>query len=256
MFVPRYTEQQARLAVATSFSYSEVLRRLGLRPAGGNHRLLRKYLDEIWGISTSHFDPGQARLAGLVRTRPIPLEQVLVEGSSYSRATLKRRLFAAGLKPHFCELCGQGEVWRGTRMSLVLDHVNGVPDDNRLENLRMVCPNCAATLDTHCGRKNRLATRECLRCGCEFVARSRRQHYCSRDCGMRHDRRRREPNLKARKVARPSYEQLRADLTVMSVVAVGRKYGVSDNAVRKWLRAYEHERERDAHNESAGRDAA
>ena len=41
-------------------------------------------------------------------------------------------------------------------MGLILDHINGVRDDNRLENLRIVCPNCAATLDTHCGRKNRL----------------------------------------------------------------------------------------------------
>jgi hypothetical protein len=40
-------------------------------------------------------------------------------------------------------------------MSLIIDHINGVGDDNRLENLQIVCPNCAATLDTHCGRKNR-----------------------------------------------------------------------------------------------------
>ena len=47
-----------------------------------------------------------------------------------------------------CELCGQTESWRGRTMALILDHVNGVPTDNRLENLRIVCPNCAATLDT------------------------------------------------------------------------------------------------------------
>jgi hypothetical protein len=51
-------------------------------------------------------------------------------------------------------------------MSIILDHINGVRDDHRLENLRMVCPNCAATLDTHCGRRNRIerAKRRRRRC--------------------------------------------------------------------------------------------
>lgn len=246
MFVPRYTERQARDAVATSLSYSEVLRKLGLRAAGGNHRLLRRYVDEIWQIPTEHFDPARARLTGFVGRGPTPLEQVLVEGSGYHRGTLKRRPFECGLKARECELCGQDESWHGRTLSLILDHINGVPDDNRLENLRIVCPNCAATLDTHCGRKNRLERRECLRCGETFVPRSARHRYCSRECGQRHDRRRQEPKLQTRKVERPSYEQLKADLESMSCVAVGRKYGVSDNAVRKWLRWYVRRAERTA----------
>jgi hypothetical protein len=131
-------------------------------------------------------------------------------------------------------------------MSLIIDHINGVPDDNRFENLRIVCPNCAATLETHCGRKNRLEPRSCLRCNKEFVPRYRKHRYCSRECGMRHDNRLREPRPETRKVERPSCQQLEIDIASMSVVAVGRKYGVSDNAVRKWLRWYErqHERER------------
>lgn len=244
MFVPRYTEEQARAAVATSLCYSEALRKLGLRPAGGNHRVLRKYVDEVWQIPTDHFDSARARLAGFVPRRPVPLEQVLVEGSSYSRATLKRRLFDAGLKARECELCGPGESWHGKSMSLILDHINGVPDDNRLENLRIVCPNCAATLDTHCGRKNRLEPRDCLRCGETFMPRSARHRYCSRDCGQRHDRGRREPRPQTRRVERPSYEELKDDLAAMSVLAVGRKYGVSDNAVRKWVRWYARQAER------------
>jgi len=239
MFVPRYSEHDAREAVSSSLSYAEALRKLGLRPTGGNHALFRRYVDEVWKISTAHFDPHRAQRVGLSR-QPIPLHEVLVEGSSYSRTTLKTRLFAVGLKARRCELCGQDENWREGRMALVLDHINGVPDDNRLENLRIVCPNCAATFDTHCGRKNRVPATQlaCLRCGTEFWPQRSGQRYCSRECGTRY-KRSRDPRPELRKVERPSYEQLMKDVTAMSFCGVGRKYGVSDNAVRKWIRWYE-----------------
>lgn len=258
MFVPRYTEREAREAVASSFCYSEALQKLGLRPAGGNHSLFRRYVDEIWKIPTDHFDPVAARLSGFRRIRPVPLEEVLVEGSTYSRKALKNRLYEAGLKERRCELCGQGEVWHGRRMSLILDHVNGVPNDNRLENLRIVCANCAATLSTHCGRKNRLPPCQCAYCGESFTPKRAKQQYCSRECGIRHDNGRRDPKPQTRKVERPSYDQLIADVESMSMLAVGRKYGVSDNAVRKWIRWYERqaEREQTAPHEETGLDEA
>lgn len=130
-------------------------------------------------------------------------------------------------------------------MSLILDHINGIPDDNRLENLRIVCPNCAATFDTHCGRKNKFEERTCLGCGRTFVVRRVEQDFCSRQCGTRHDRGRREPHPETRKVQRLSYEQLMADVESMSFVAIGRKYSVSDNAVRKWIRWYEYRAEQE-----------
>lgn len=173
----------------------------------------------------------------------------MVRGSSYSRANLKRRLFDQGIKERRCEICGQDERWRGRWMSLILDHVNGVPDDNRLENLRVVCPNCAATLETHCGRKNlrERPTRPCKRCGKEFVAKYASHRYCSHSCGCRWDRRSRlrgRPKPASRKVEWPPFEQLLAEIAATSYLAVGRKYGVSDNAVRKWVRFYEREAER------------
>ena len=76
---------------------------------------------------------------------------LLRQGSGYDRARLKQRLYESGLKTRACEICGQTESWHGRRMALILDHINGIADDNRLENLRVVCANCAATLDTHCG---------------------------------------------------------------------------------------------------------
>jgi len=247
--MPRYAEEEARRAVAASSSYSEVLRRLGMRPAGGNHALLRKYVDKVWGIPTDHFDPVAAGIRHLHKA-PKPLSEILVEGSAYSRRNLKTRLFDEGLKERLCELCGQGEEWRGRRMSLILDHINGVPDDNRIKNLRIVCPDCAATLDTHCGRKNRAAApvRSCKRCGREFTAKYRGHSYCSRACGSRWDRAalrgKAKPDI--RKVERPPYEQLLEVIEATSYLAVGRKYGASDNAVRKWVRWYERQTEREA----------
>jgi hypothetical protein len=169
-----------------------------------------------------------------------------VEGSNYKRTHLKQRLYDEGLKEPFCELCGQDELWHGQRMSLILDHVNGVSDDNRIENLRIVCPNCNAKLETHCGRKNRIERGAdiCWHCLEVYTPRFDGQKYCSRACGTR--RHRGVPRPERRVVERPPYEELMEELRNSSYVAVGRKYGVSDNAVRKWVRAYEREREREA----------
>lgn len=242
--MPRYTEGEARKAVAMSRSYAEALRNLGMKPAGGNHRLFRKWVDEVWQIPTDHFDPDEVRSETLRRRKRVPLAEVMIEHSTYSRSNLKPRLFAEGLKTRCCEACGQGEKWRGGRMALILDHINGIPDDHRLENLRILCPNCAATLATHCGRKNLIPVepRSCCHCSRDFVPRDHRQRYCSRACGSRWDRERlRGPRPDARKVERPPYEQLMREIAETSYLAVGRKYGVSDNAIRKWVRAYERE---------------
>jgi hypothetical protein len=236
-FVPRYTEHELRALAPHVTSLTEILRHFGLRPAGGSYDVLRRWIAR-WSIPTDHFTgTPPPPLRG-----PIPLEHVLVRGSPYQRAQLKKRLYDTGLKQRVCELCGQGEAWRGRQMSLILDHINGIADDNRLENLRIVCPNCAATLDTHCGRANRVEPedRSCLHCGNDFRIAFAKQRYCSRACGMRAPKR--GERRGARRVERPPYEQLLAEVAATSWSAVGRRYGVSDNAVRKWVRAYERER--------------
>lgn len=213
-----------------------------MRERGGT-ATLRKWVKR-WGISTEHFDPYATQRSPRTSGRR-PLEEVLVENSTFNRGQLKKRLYEEGLKQRRCELCGQGELWRGRRMSLILDHINGSGRDHRLENLRIVCPNCAATLPTHCGRNVKLLDdRRCEECGQTYRPRHIDQRYCSRFCGIHHERPyQRVPRPDSRKVPRPTYEQLRADLTQMSWVAVGRKYGVSDNAVRKWIRWYEQDAE-------------
>lgn len=236
-----FSEAAASQAIANGLCWSDALRALGYRPVGHNIRTLQRWA-KVWSISTEHFDPNAARrrTKGM---RAVPLEQILVEGSTYSRGHLKRRLYDEGVKERRCEMCGQGEDWHGRRMSLILDHVNGRAQDHRLENLRIVCPNCAATLDTHCGR-NLVLIGSCVRCGSAFLASHKRQRHCSRRCGAFSDARA-VARVASRKVTRPPYTKLTAEIESSSYLAVGRRYGVSDNAIRKWVRQYERERARD-----------
>jgi hypothetical protein len=81
-----------------------------------------------------------------------PLSEILVERSSYTnRVQLKKRLVAAGLLAYACDGCGIAD-WRGRPLVLQLDHLNGVNDDHRLENLRLLCPNCHSQTSTFCGK--------------------------------------------------------------------------------------------------------
>src|SRR4051794_22468709 len=102
--MPRYTEAEAREAAANSLSVSEALRKLGMRPAGGNHRLFKEWM-ERWKIPTDHFDGGASARRVPSRTAT-PLNEVLVRGSTYSRNKLKQRLYLEGLKERCCEMCG------------------------------------------------------------------------------------------------------------------------------------------------------
>jgi hypothetical protein len=119
------------------------------------YNLIKKY-----EIDTSHFlNQGELLKRTMKKNgnwfREIPLRKILIENSSFSRAGLKRRLFSEGLKKNICEICGQDENWGTGKISMVLDHINGIYNDNRLENLRIICPNCNSTLPTHCGRNRK-----------------------------------------------------------------------------------------------------
>ncbi len=240
---PTHSRQEVEDAVANAPSLSGALWRLGLRPVGGNHKTLHKLI-AYDGISTDHFDPNWSR-RGQAPPKGKLLDEILVEHSTYGTNKLKRRLHDAGLKQRRCELCGQDESWHGRPMSLILGHVNGVGDDSRLENLRIVCANCNATLDTHCGRKNTIYAipRTCPHCDAELRPKYASQCSCSQICGC-HAHPGHDPHPERRKVERPTYERLMAELAATNYSAVARAHGVSDNAVRKWVRWYEADRER------------
>lgn len=72
------------------------------------------------------------------------------------RSRIKLQIYENSLLPLCCAECGITE-WQGKTLSLHLDHINGVNNDNRLENLRLLCPNCHSLTETYCGKANGLA---------------------------------------------------------------------------------------------------
>jgi 5-methylcytosine-specific restriction endonuclease McrA len=140
-------------AVVASDSVSEVSRRLGYTPNGGVHRMVLSHI-RTSGLDTSHFTGTRWARGRTFPRRSIPLEEVLVERSTYrANSRLRMRLIAAALLKPECAECGL-TTWRGQPLPLHLDHINGDHTDNRLENLRILCPNCHALTDTWC-RRNR-----------------------------------------------------------------------------------------------------
>jgi hypothetical protein len=145
-----YTEEQFAGVVASSSSIAGVLRALGLKPAGGNYATVRNKVASL-GLDTSHWT-GQAWSAGTIRGRRKSLEDILVRDSTYKSYHLKARLLSDGVLDSECSSCGRTE-WLGVSIPLELDHIDGDPTNNTLENLRILCPNCHALTPTYRNNK-------------------------------------------------------------------------------------------------------
>ena len=214
--------------IKNSFSHRQCLIKLNWNITGTNYSKLKKIIEEN-DIDITHFLP-PSKFGG--KLEKIPMNEILTENSLYGRGHLKRRIIKEKLIKYECVLCGNDGNWMGKKISLILDHINGINNDNRIENLRFVCPNCNATLDTFCGKniKNSVYNREKKKCICgnEITTNANLCVVCSKK--------------KMRKVERPSINILMNEIQENGYSATGRKYGVSDNAIRKWLKNSEPDR--------------
>jgi len=233
-----YTVEEFKKAVEESFSISQSLTKLGLSPRGGNYRVFKKF-QKLYDVDTSHFT-GQGHLKGKTHNfNTIPLSEILVKDYEYNSNKLRKRLIAEGLKRHKCECCNLSE-WLGEPIPIELDHIDGDHFNNTLENLKILCPNCHAKTPTYRGKnkrseksqtlknkEERIRTKKIYKClSCEVQLKTKSKTGFCHSCS----------SISQRKVERPSKEQLLVEIEQSSYLAVGRKYGVSDNAIRKWIK--------------------
>ncbi len=152
-----WTDNEFIEAVRNSLSYAQVIRKLQLKVAGSNYDTVKRKIEEL-GLDTSHMT-GQGWNQGERFTplkKSMPLSEILVKHSLFVNANhLKERLLKEGIKERKCECCGNTE-WMGKPIALELHHINAVKDDQRLENLVLLCPNCHALTDNYRG-KNKLS---------------------------------------------------------------------------------------------------
>lgn len=155
-----WTAEQLKGAVMISYSLRNVLKLLGLVEAGGNYDQIKKYIKE-YGLDSGHFT-GKAWNRGMrgMGKPHILLKNILVKHSTYQSFKLKNRLFKEGLRTSKCELCGWSEKSLDGRLPLELDHINGDRHDNRLANLRILCPNCHSLQSTHRGKNRNKNTKK------------------------------------------------------------------------------------------------
>ena len=133
-----------------SYSLIDVIRALGLSDkSAGNYGTIRHHIRRLQ-LDIRHFD-GQSWIARKGKPGILPLESILTENSTYKTYHLSKRLIAEGIKPYKCEGCGLIE-WMSQPITLELDHINGINNDHRLENLRLLCPNCHSLTPTWRGR--------------------------------------------------------------------------------------------------------
>ena len=221
--------------MASSISMAEVLRKLGKRHDGNTWKFVR---DKIRGyrIDTSHF-LGQRANSGLHwKGNKKPWQDVLVVKSDNRRqyaVVLRRALIESGVL-YQCDCCGMGPIWNGHELRLHVDHIDGDFLNNTKNNLRFLCPNCHSQTTTFCNNKGMTTVVKCKKtkskkCKCGKVIGSVASQ-CKSCSGY----------SQKTKITWPSATELRNMVQTSSYVAVAKRLGVSDNAVRKRLRNHVH----------------
>lgn len=246
----RYEDKEFRELVENAESLRAILDHFGFNGrTGGACLTLKERIREL-GIDIDWQRKAWDKQKGKEWQPTYTLEEICVENSSYtSISCLKKRLTRAGWLEEKCYVCDMDPVWRDKKLVLILDHINGKKTDHRIENLRLVCPNCNSQLSTHCGRNIARASKPkpipkkkrtkllvaCKGCGVQLPNPDRNRTGFCKSCFRLRDR-------PGNRRFDPSQEELTRLVWEMPIRDVAKNLGVSDVAVHKRCKKYEIEK--------------
>jgi predicted RNA-binding Zn-ribbon protein involved in translation (DUF1610 family) len=222
----------------TEFAYSLGIYNFG----GGTYSALKKRCDLLGLDRESQWQGALKKSNGHFFLKR---DEYFAKNTSRTGKSTRQRILKEKLLPYRCALCGNPGEWQGKKLALEVDHINGDHFDNRLENLRFLCPNCHALTETFSGknpgRKRKRPSnghfvflqepgskplskeRRCARCG-KPITRWSKRNLCP-ECAA----------FMARKVSRPDSRILLKEVYQKSCAWAARKYGVVESVIRKWL---------------------
>lgn len=149
----KYTKELLESIVTTSTSTAQVLRKLGLKEAGGTHHYIKKKIDQ-YKIDISHFKGRGSDLSKGVKNKK-EWSSLLIKRTDGKRRhafKLRRALIESG-REYKCFVCGQEGTWNGKKLMLQVEHKNKDWLDDRPENVEFICPNCHSQTNGWCGSK-------------------------------------------------------------------------------------------------------
>lgn len=214
-----WTDEEFIQAVKNNTSIAGVVRSFGLCPKQGHYNRAFHKTRKRLNLDISHF-----KSPSIGREKESSFEEVFCVNSKHIWGTsLRKKILKYKLKLNKCELCHLNSQWNGKDLTLQVDHINGINNDNRLENLRLLCPNCHSQTSTYSGRNQK---------------KQKKKHYCT-NCNQLRD-----PQAKVcrscfqqpSKITWLSSSELLKELETKSYTQLGKDLGVSDNAIRKHLK--------------------
>lgn len=268
--IDKFTDEEILNFIKESRSFRQLLIKLGYSSNGsGDYVYVKKKLDDkkidysnLFKLQTPNENIVPLNENGKI-IRTYNNVDLFVVDCKVGRSVVKNRIIGDNLIPYICNNCGLKNEWNGKKLSLQLEHKNGINNDNRLENLCFLCPNCHSQTETF-GSKRFKKIKNC-ECG---VIIHRKSKFCVL-CAKKHTNMKNQfsefnfnlisEDLKLlsqeemaqkynitkgtvkrwiKKCKKPPIEDLIQDIKKIGYTKTGEKYGVSDNAIRKWVKGY------------------
>lgn len=216
------SNEELQKLLATSDSYSDVLRKLGANvSSGGNYRTLASKIKK-YGLCDDRIKNNKPIQNYVKKIN----SEIFRENSEYfRRGRMKKILIDEFNFTYNCSECGVGDMYNNKPITLQLDHINGVNNDHRIENLRFLCPNCHSQTENYAGKKNKKYELRVNRCECSKIISP-----SAKRC----------PNCveRKKKITWPSIENLTNMLWEKPTSSIAKELGVSDTAIKKFCRKH------------------